>query len=319
MSQAEQVRRRVAVLTHPQRDEAITAATRLVTGLSRSGVIAVLPDDDAAVRSGRLPADIEVVSTESADSIRDCELLIVLGGDGTILRGGEWVVDADIPLLGVNLGHVGFLAEAESSELDSIVDHIVNRTYTVEERSTIDVEVRTDGESWSSFAINEVTIEKAARERMLEIMVEIDGRPLSRWACDGLVVSTPTGSTAYAFSAGGPVIWPEVEALLLVPLSAHALFARPLVLGPSSRVVVQVLDGSQTHAVVWCDGHRTTDVRSATRIEISQGRHRLRLARLSQSPFTDRLVNKFGLRVEGWRGAPRPVDFTAAAERRSSP
>lgn len=311
MSQAEQVRRRVAVLTHPQRDEAITAATRLVTGLSRSGVIAVLPDDDAAVRSGRLPTDIEVVSTGTADSIRDCELLIVLGGDGTILRGGEWVVDADIPLLGVNLGHVGFLAEAESSEIDNIVDHIVNRTYTVEERSTIDVQVHTAGEAWSSFAINEVTIEKAARERMLEIMVEIDGRPLSRWACDGLVVSTPTGSTAYAFSAGGPVIWPDVEALLLVPLSAHALFARPLVLGPSSRVVVQVLDGSQTHAVVWCDGHRTTDVRSATRIEICQGRHRLRLARLSQSPFTDRLVNKFGLRVEGWRGQ--------AAERRSSP
>ncbi len=310
MSQAEQVRRRVAVLTHPQRDEAITAATRLVTGLSRSGVLAVLPDDDAAVRSGRLPTDIEIVTTESAASIRDCELLIVLGGDGTILRGGEWVVQADIPLLGVNLGHVGFLAEAESSEIDNIVDHIVNRTYTVEERSTIDVQVDTAGEAWSSFAINEVTVEKAARERMLEIMVEIDGRPLSRWACDGLVVSTPTGSTAYAFSAGGPVIWPEVEALLLVPLSAHALFARPLVLGPSSRVVVQVLDGSQTHAVVWCDGHRTTDVRSTTRIEISQGRHRLRLARLSQSPFTDRLVNKFGLRVEGWRGA--------AAERRSS-
>jgi NAD+ kinase len=311
VSQAEQVRRRVAVLTHPQRDEAITAATRLVTGLSRSGVIAVLPDDDAAVRSGRLPTDIEVVTTESAASIRDCELLIVLGGDGTILRGGEWVVQADIPLLGVNLGHVGFLAEAESSEIDNIVDHIVNRTYTVEERSTIDVQVNTAGEAWSSFAINEVTIEKAARERMLEILVEIDGRPLSRWACDGLIVATPTGSTAYAFSAGGPVIWPEVEALLLVPLSAHALFARPLVLGPSSRIVVQVLDGSQTHAVVWCDGHRTTDVRATTRIEISQGRHRLRLARLSQSPFTDRLVNKFGLRVEGWRGA--------AAERRSSP
>ncbi|NYE69625.1 NAD kinase [Microlunatus parietis] len=308
MSQAEQVRRRVAVLTHPQRDEAITAASRLVTGLSRHGIISVLPDDDAAVRSGRLSVDVEVVSADAADPIGDCELMIVLGGDGTILRGGEWVVNADIPLLGVNLGHVGFLAEAESSEIDAIVDHIVERSYTVEERSTIDVSVQDGGETWSSFAINEVSIEKAARERMLEVLVEIDGRPLSRWACDGLVVSTPTGSTAYAFSAGGPVIWPEVEALLLVPLSAHALFARPLVLGPSSRVVVQVLDGSQTHAVVWCDGHRTTDVRSAVRIEICQGRHRLRLARLSQSPFTDRLVNKFGLKVEGWRGARRPVN-----------
>ncbi|MFC7619087.1 NAD kinase [Microlunatus sp. GCM10028923] len=317
MSQAEQVRRRVAVLTHPQRDEAITAASRLVTGLSRHGITSVLPGDDAAVRSGRLTVDVDIVSADAADPIADCELMVVLGGDGTILRGGEWVVNADIPLLGVNLGHVGFLAEAESSEIDAIVDHIVHRSYTVEERSTIDVTVQDGAEAWSSFAINEVSIEKAARERMLEVLVEIDGRPLSRWACDGLVVATPTGSTAYAFSAGGPVIWPEVEALLLVPLSAHALFARPLVLGPSSRVVVQVLDGSQTHAVVWCDGHRTTDVRSAVRIEISQGRHRLRLARLSQSPFTDRLVNKFGLKVEGWRGARRPVNFSPPGEQRT--
>lgn len=294
--------RRVAVLTHPQRDEAITAASRLVTGLGRSGVTAVLPADDAAVRSGRLPSDIAIVSPEADNPIEDCELLVVLGGDGTILRGAEWVVNSEIPLLGVNLGHIGFLAEAESSEIDSIVDHIVRRSYTVEERSTIDVTVSDPASTWNSFAINEVSIEKAARERMLELLVEVDGRPLSRWACDGLLVSTPTGSTAYAFSAGGPVIWPDVEALLLVPLSAHALFARPLVLGPSSRVVVQVLDGSQTHAVIWCDGHRSTDVRTAARIEIGQGRHRFRLARLSQSPFTDRLVNKFGLRVEGWRG-----------------
>lgn len=317
MSQAEQERRKIAVLTHPQRDEAITAASRLVTGLSRHGVTSVLPADDAAVRSGRLPADVEIVSADASDPIADCELMVVLGGDGTILRGGEWVVNADIPLLGVNLGHVGFLAEAESSEIDAIVDHIVQRSYTVEERSTIDVSVQDGDEAWSSFAINEVSIEKAARERMLEVLVEIDGRPLSRWACDGLVVATPTGSTAYAFSAGGPVIWPEVEALLLVPLSAHALFARPLVLGPSSRVVVQVLDGSQTHAVVWCDGHRTTDVRSAVRIEICQGRHRLRLARLTPSPFTDRLVNKFGLKVEGWRGARRPVNFDPPGEQRT--
>ncbi|HLT61336.1 MAG TPA: NAD(+) kinase, partial [Microlunatus sp.] len=172
----------------------------------------------------------------------------------------------------------------------------------------IGVRVDDGSESWDSFAINEVSIEKAARERMLEVLVEIDGRPLSRWACDGLVVATPTGSTAYAFSAGGPVIWPGVEALLVVPLSAHALFARPLVLGPSSRVVVQVLDGSQTHAVVWCDGRRSTDVKATVRIEIGQGEHRLRLARLSQAPFTDRLVNKFGLRVEGWRGSRHPIE-----------
>jgi NAD+ kinase len=138
---------------------------------------------------------------------------------------------------------------------------------------------------------------------MLEVLVEIDGRPLSRWACDGMLVATPTGSTAYAFSAGGPVIWPSVDALLVVPLSAHALFARPLVLGPRSRVVVELVDASRTSGVVWCDGRRSTELHTGMEIEIGPGSHRLRLARLSESPFTDRLVNKFGLRVEGWRGA----------------
>jgi NAD+ kinase len=174
----------------------------------------------------------------------------------------------------------------------------------VEERFTIDLRVRNGEEVvWSSFAINEISIEKASRERMLEVLVEIDGRPLSRWACDGLLVSTPTGSTAYAFSAGGPVIWPGVDAFLVVPLSAHALFARPLVLGPSSRVVVELLAAAQTSGVLSCDGRRSVELLSGMQVEVVQGRHRLRLARLSEAPFTDRLVGKFGLRVEGWRGS----------------
>ena len=187
--------------------------------------------------------------------------MVVLGGDGTILRGAEWALEAAVPLLGVNLGHVGFLAEAESSEVDSIVDHVVHRSFTVEERFTIEVILRdceTGAILWSDFAVNEVSIEKASRERMLEVLVEVDGRPLSRWACDGVLVSTPTGSTAYAFSAGGPVVWPGVDAMLVVPLSAHALFARPLVLSPTSTVVVEMIDVSQTHGVVWCDGRRSS-------------------------------------------------------------
>ena len=124
---------------------------------------------------------------------------------------------------------------------------------------------------WSSYAINEVSIEKAARERMLELLVEVDGRPLSRWACDGILVATPTGSTAYAFSAGGPVIWPGVDALLVVPLSAHALFARPLVLSPTSTVVVEMIDPSPTNGVVWCDGRRSVELHTGMEIEVARG------------------------------------------------
>ncbi len=287
------------------RPAAIDAATRLIEGLHEAGIVSALPEDDLRAIDDRL-ADAVTVLSKPVTADQAVELLVVLGGDGTILRGAEWVLDADLPLLGVNLGHVGFLAEAESSEIDHVVESIVAHSYTVEERLTVEVclrECSTGEVVWSSYAINEVSIEKAARERMLEVLVEVDGRPLSRWACDGVIVATPTGSTAYAFSAGGPVIWPGVDALLVVPLSAHALFARPLVLGPTSTVVIELIEASPTHAVVWCDGRRSAELKTGMEIEVRQYAHRLRLARLSEAPFTDRLVNKFGLRVEGWRGA----------------
>jgi NAD+ kinase len=305
--------RRVAVLTHTGRPAAVSVANRLVEALSAAGIVSLLPPEDLPAIDPRL-ADMIAPLDKPVRAEDGIELMIVLGGDGTILRGAEWVLESSVPLLGVNLGHVGFLAEAESSEVDSIVDRVVQRSFLVEERFTIEVTLRdcaTQDVLWSGFAVNEVSIEKASRERMLEVLVEVDGRPLSRWACDGVLVSTPTGSTAYAFSAGGPVVWPGVDAMLVVPLSAHALFARPLVLSPTSTVVVEVVDLSQTHGVVWCDGRRGAELRTGMEIEVTRSAHRLRLARLSEAPFTDRLVQKFGLRVEGWRGAADPVAHDA--------
>ncbi|HEY9292545.1 MAG TPA: NAD kinase [Microlunatus sp.] len=332
MSAASGRTRRVAVLTHTGRDEAIKAASRLINGLSAAGIVCVLPSADivhlglsANDRAIEVLPDADPIIGLETPEVPQIELLVVLGGDGTILRGAEWVLASDVPLLGVNLGHVGFLAEAESSEIDLIVETVVNRSFRVEERSTIDVRILSPTDpsgheqvEWTSFAINEVTIEKAARERMLDLMVEIDGRPLSRWSCDGVLVSTPTGSTAYAFSAGGPVIWPGVDAMQVLPLSAHALFARPMVLSPKSRVLIEMLDGMAPEAVVWCDGRRSTVLKKGMRVEVVQGRHRLRLARLSEAPFTDRLVHKFGLRVEGWRAgaeARRPAERASDSPR----
>jgi NAD+ kinase len=315
--------RRVAVLTHTGRREAVETAVGIIERLAQAGVSAVVPAADAAMLNNRLTATTVAGASPECytDQVRDVELMLVLGGDGTILRGAEKVISSDTPLLGVNLGHVGFLAEAEAAEITQLVDHVVHRTYTVEERFTIDVTLRDRHEVvWSSFAVNEVSIEKAARERMLEIAVEVDERPLSRWACDGMLVATPTGSTAYAFSAGGPVLWPELDALLLVPLSAHALFARPLVLGPTSVITVELIHASPSHGVVWCDGSRSVELREGMEIEIVRGKHRLRLARLSQAPFTDRLVNKFRLPVDGWRGSAererrrRAADGAAVAD-----
>jgi NAD+ kinase len=138
---------------------------------------------------------------------------------------------------------------------------------------------------------------------MLEVVVEIDGRPLSRWGCDGVVCATPTGSTAYNFSAGGPIVWPQVEALCIVPISAHALFARPMVVAPTSVLAIEVLARTEGSGVLWADGRRTVDLPPGARIEVRRGSHPVRLVRLQEAPFTDRLVAKFGLPVEGWRGA----------------
>jgi NAD+ kinase len=228
----------------------------------------------------------------------------VIGGDGTILRAAELTRDSGTPLLGVNLGHVGFLAEAEHDDIDFTIAAIVHRRYTSEERLTVDVTVYRGKELIAAtWALNEASVEKAARERMLEVVVEIDGRPLSRWGCDGVVCATPTGSTAYNFSAGGPIVWPAVEALLMVPISAHALFARPMVVAPTSVLAVEVIARTDGAGVLWCDGRRTVELPPGARIEVRRGRTPVRLARLHELPFTDRLVAKFDLPVGGWRGA----------------
>ena len=294
--------RRVLLLAHTGREEAREVARAFVKALA-SNEIRVRALAGEAADLGLAPDDLEVADDETS-AADDCELAIVIGGDGTVLRAAEITHDHGTPLLGVNLGHVGFLAEAEPDAVESTVGAIVERRYTSEERLTVDVSVFRDGELvTSTFALNEASVEKAARERMLEVVVEIDGRPLSRFGCDGVVCATPTGSTAYNFSAGGPVVWPSVEALLMVPISAHALFARPLVVAPSSVLAVEVLARTEGAGVLWCDGRRTVDLPPGARIEVRRGAQPVRFVRLHEAPFTDRLVAKFGLPVQGWRGA----------------
>jgi NAD+ kinase len=294
--------RDVLLVAHTGRTIALNSARRVLRQLSEAGMrVRVLAGEaDELALAG--------VHTVAADSgaAEGCEIVMVLGGDGTLLRGAELARAAGIPLLGVNLGRVGFLAEAEREDLNEVVERVVSRQYDVEERMTLDVLVRTDGViATRSWALNEASVEKAARERMLEVVVEVDGRPLSRWGCDGVICATPTGSTAYAFSAGGPIVWPEVEALLLVPISAHALFARPLVAAPTSLLAVEV-QPETPNGVLWCDGRRAVDLPPGARVEVRRSASPVRLARLRHAPFTDRLVAKFGLPVKGWRGALKP-------------
>jgi NAD+ kinase len=297
--------RRVLMIAHTGRDDAREVARAFGKALTTHGIVVRLLASEAAElglesSTGQM---IEVVPSEHAASA-DCELVLVIGGDGTILRAAEITRDSGAPVLGVNLGHVGFLAEAEYDDFESTIDAIIHRRYTSEDRLTLDVTVHRDGELvYRTWALNEASVEKAARQRMLEVVVEVDGRPLSRWGCDGVVCATPTGSTAYNFSAGGPVVWPGVEALLMVPISAHALFARPLVVAPTSVLAVEVLARTEGAGVLWCDGRRSVDLPPGARIEVRRGASPVRLIRLHEAPFTDRLVAKFGLPVQGWRGS----------------
>ena len=300
--------RLVLLVSHTARNEALSATLECAEALQKAGITPVM---DQQERSETL-AHAKTISNLSAESILELgkdvqesylELAVVLGGDGTILKAAELVRASQTPLLGINLGHVGFLAESEKNEISSTMARVVAKDYLVKERLTLDVSVKLDGkEVYRTWALNEATVEKSARERMLEVVVEVDGRPLSSFGCDGIVVSTPTGSTAYAFSGGGPVVWPSVDALLMVPLSAHALFARPLVISPNSLVAVEVLQRSAGAGVLWCDGRRSTELPVGARVEVRKSDKPVRLARLSQGPFTDRLVRKFSLPVEGWRG-----------------
>ncbi|MFD7840294.1 NAD kinase [Streptomyces sp. NPDC059761] len=295
--------RTVFLLAHTGRPAAIRSAELVVQGLLKNGLGVRVVEYEA--RDLPLPPEVELVAECTPKVLEGCELLIVLGGDGTLLRGAEFARGSGVPMLGVNLGRVGFLAEAERDDLDKVVNRVVTREYEVEERMTLDVLVRTNGDViHRDWALNEAAVQKVSPERMLEVVLEIDGRPVSGFGCDGIVCATPTGSTAYAFSAGGPVVWPEVEALLMVPISAHALFAKPLVTSPDSVLAVEVQQGVP-HGVLWCDGRRMLELPAGARVEVRRGAVPVRLARLHHASFTDRLVAKFALPVSGWRGAPR--------------
>ncbi len=299
--------RQILLVPHTGRASNLVMAAEAAELLDDAGIgVRVLAGDEpqALVRHpvlGRFPR-----YGHSPEAAAGCELVLVLGGDGTFLRAADIAHSMDLPVLGINMGHVGFLAEWEQESMGEAIQRVIDRTWRVEDRMTVRATVRDNdgrvvGTGW---ALNEVSIENLNRRGVLDVVLEVDERPVSSYGCDGVLISTPTGSTAYAFSAGGPVLWPELDAILVVPNNAHALFDRPMVVSPRSTVAVE--SNPQTSAAqAVLDGFRTIPMPAGSRIEITRGEQPVRWVRLDAAPFTDRLVHKFRLPVTGWRGPRR--------------
>jgi len=282
--------KRAAVLVvNPSRAEAVEAAS-VLAGLLQKANFDLFTISDVSI-SG--------VTNCVADDLPEVEIAVVLGGDGTILRGAELTRERNIPLLGINIGHVGFMAEVIRPEISAVAESVIDKSYGLDSRMVLAYEVIRGGKVIDTgWALNEVTVERQ-HTTMVELFVQIDGRPLSRWGCDGLIASTPTGSTAYAFSAGGPVLWPEVEALVLLPISAHALFARPMVISPKSEIVVEI---QSDEALLSADALRKFPLTKGDQVRITRDASKILLSHIVATTFTDRIVAKFKLPVEGWRG-----------------
>lgn len=274
---------------NPSRPEAIAAATQICE-LLKAADFAMTTSSDVKIDG--------VKKVEVTDSF-DAEIVVVFGGDGTILRGAEVSRTRKVPLLGVNVGHVGFMAEVERPTNAAVAQSVIAKSYAVEDRMVLNYEVLRSGKNLASgWALNEVTVERDGTS-MVELFVQIDDRPLSRWGCDGVICSTPTGSTAYAFSAGGPVLWPEVDAFVLLPISAHALFSRPMVISPKSKIVIEV---ESDEAILSADSLRRHSLQKGDQVVATRSESIVKLAHVQPTLFTDRLVAKFKLPVKGWRG-----------------
>lgn len=289
--------RRMLLVAHTGRPDVDITARKVAATLAEAGIDLVASTDE----SRELGLNLFEPSDDDEGAAGSVEMVLAIGGDGTLLRAAERARPLSAPILGINLGRVGFLTEIDVDHVDASLQAIIDQRYRVSSRMTVQVRVEHEGQYIAGgWALNEISVEKVTRERILDVVVEVDGHGVSAYGCDGVLCATPTGSTAYTFSAGGPVLWPGVDALLVAPSNAHALFARSLVVSPESTVTVHI-DPAGPSAILVCDGRRTQEIPPGSRAHICKGEKPVTLVRLGDQTFTDRLVRKFKLPVHGWR------------------
>ncbi|MBU6427719.1 MAG: NAD(+)/NADH kinase [Cyanobacteria bacterium REEB65] len=241
-----------------------------------------------------------LVVPSTQPELPEVDLLVVLGGDGTFLRGARLVAPHGTPILGVDMGTLGFLAEIPPRELESALDQIDRGEFEIEERTMLAVEARRNGQLLASgHGLNDVVVAKGHSGRMVEFSVEMDRTCIASYSADGFIVATPTGSTAYALAAGGPILAPDLEAFVLVPICPHALTARPLVVSDQRTVHIQVRSRS-AEALLAVDGVTLGDLQAQDEVLVSRAPYSTRLVRLRAHDFFKRLSKKLQW---GGRGA----------------
>ena len=261
---------------------------RLIDLLRARGLDVVLDDRSRSACPGR---DLPVVARETLG--RHCDLVVVVAGDGTFLGAARSLVDQDVPLLGVNLGRLGFLADVMPDEMPDRLNEILDGDFIEERRFLLDVRAeRGAGRVFSGSALNEAVVHKSAMARLVEFETRIDGHLVNSQRSDGLIVATPTGSTAYALSGGGPIVHPSLDAIVLVPICPHTLSSRPVVVGGGSVVEVVLGDGAESSVQLSCDGQTTVELAAGDRVSVRKRRPDLRLVHPAGHEYYETLRTK---------------------------
>ncbi|HJT38583.1 MAG TPA: NAD(+)/NADH kinase [Actinomycetota bacterium] len=279
--------KRAGVVLHADRQEAAVTARTLVETLLDRGIEVWALDADAR--------RIDVRGVNPVPQLpEDLDLVFVFGGDGTLLRAADAVGRSGVPLLGINFGHLGFLSEVERSDLNAGLKRLLDNGFIVEERLVLEADVEQGDRIETVRALNDIIVAKVETGRAVRVDVSIGGERLVSWAADGVIVATPTGSTAYSFSAGGPVVSPHLDCLIVTPVSPHGLFARS-VIAPADDEVELALQGSRDPASLSADGGPAVQLDPNARIHVRAGKDRIRLAKLEPRPFWRLLREKFRL------------------------
>ena len=284
--------RRVGLIANSEKVScggAVSKAARLVLTAGRR----VFSDADTA-RLARLQGAICADTVELARSV---DMLLVFGGDGTMLRVAREIAGSQTPILGINIGNLGFLTAVPSNGLPQALRRVWNGEFNFEPRALIEANIRCDGKPIQHSALNDVVISRGIASKLIELHVSVDGEPLTRYRCDGLIISSPTGSTAYSLAAGGAVVYPTADVLQLTPICAHTLSNRSLVLPLSSVISIKVVNPKPA-TVLSADGQLITELSAGDEITIRRGRRTVRLMHLQGSSFFETLRVKLH-----WRGA----------------